>query len=327
MGVLVYLTVSASAIGGFLFGCDVGVISGVLIMDPFEDRFGYAHNSLLKGFIVSSLVQGCFFGSLAASYLADRFGRKVSIIIGSIMSTIGSALQASLFEIGQILVGRIVAGLAIGVLSMVVPLYQSEIALKEIRVAGPTIFKTAGFVGSTAQLTATAINGAVNVPTTIPAVIYVDRLGRRPLLLAGTALMALAMILVGALIAIFAPQNYDDKLAGFAIIALIYIFVAFFACTWGPIGWIYPSEIYSTRVRAKCMSITTASNWAFNFIALVVPPLIDSISWRLYIIFGVCGVLMFLFVYFFVPETKGKSLEHIGHMLGGRVNLEEENKV
>ncbi|KAK9670939.1 hypothetical protein K7432_017225 [Basidiobolus ranarum] len=133
MGVLVYLAASAAAIGGFLFGYDVGVISGVLIMDPFEDRFGYAHNSLLKGFIVSSLVLGCFFGSLAASYLADRFGRKISIIIGGTLFTIGGALQASSFEIGQLLVGRIVAGLAIGVLSMVVPLYQSEIAPKEIR--------------------------------------------------------------------------------------------------------------------------------------------------------------------------------------------------
>ncbi|KAK9670938.1 hypothetical protein K7432_017224, partial [Basidiobolus ranarum] len=116
--------------------------------------------------------------------------------------------------------------------------------------------------------------------------------------------------------------------AGYATIALIYLFVAFFACTWGPIGWIYPSEIYSTRVRAKCMSITTASNWAFNFIiALVVPPLINSISWGLYIIFGACGVLMFIFVYFFVPETKGKSLEQIDHMFGGRVYAEEKAKV
>ncbi|KAK9759385.1 hypothetical protein K7432_017716 [Basidiobolus ranarum] len=76
------------------------------------------------------------------------------------------------------------------------------------------------------------------------------------------------------------------------------------------------------------MSITTASNWAFNFIiALVVPPLINSISWGLYIIFGACGVLMFLFVYFFVPETKGKSLEQIDHMFGGRTNIDEKNKV
>ncbi|KAK9704296.1 hypothetical protein K7432_010275 [Basidiobolus ranarum] len=462
MSVLVYFAASAAAIGGFLFGYDMGAISGVLIMGPFEDRFGYAHNSFLEGFIVSSFVLGCFFGSLAASYLADHFGRKVSIIIGGAMFTIGGALQASSFEIGQLLVGRIVAGLAVGVLSMVVPLYQSEIAPKEIRgtlvsmqqlaisigifvsflinlecvkIEGeaswriplgiqcipaatlalvmlllpksprwlisqgrtdeamevlckfaphpeeemkemheaicleqkmeklswsellepnlrrrvligvaiqafqqltgiiavmyyaPTIFQSAGFVGSTAQLTATAINGAVNVFMAIPAVIYVDRLGRRPLLLFGAALMALTMVLVGALIAIFAPRNFDDKSAGYATIALIYMFVAFFTCTWGPIGWIYPSEIYSTRLRAKCMGVTTASNWAFNFIvALVVPPLINSISWGLYIMFGACDILMLLFVYFFIPETKGRSLEQIDHMFGGRVNVEEKVK-
>ncbi|ORX79278.1 general substrate transporter [Basidiobolus meristosporus CBS 931.73] len=454
MGFYVYLTAAAAAIGGLLFGYDVGVISGVHVMPSFEQRFDTQGKALKVGFIVSSLVLGCFFGSFAASWLADRFGRRTSILIGGIVFTIGGALQASSFGVGQLIAGRIIAGLAVGLLSMVVPLYQSELAPKDIRgtlvsmqqlaitigilisflfgwgwklesptchpmrglvdpvhhhsvppkiprwlasqgrteealqvlrkvgnkpdeemedinealrlekemgnptwrelfgpllrrrvIIGlaiqafqqltginavmyyaPTIFKSAGLDGTNSALIATAINGAVNVLFTIPAVLYVDRAGRRPLLLIGAGFMAIAMLIVGTLIAIYSPRNFDVIAAGYSSIAMIYLFVAFFAFTWGPIGWIYPSEIYPTRVRAKCMSLTTASNWTFNFIiGLVVPPLIESINWGVYVIFGACGVLMFIFVYFCVPETKGKSLEQIDHMFGGRLNLDEKN--
>ncbi|ORY04107.1 sugar transporter [Basidiobolus meristosporus CBS 931.73] len=462
MGVLVYVASAAAAIGGFLFGYDTGVISGVLVMDRFKDRFGYADKPALEGFITSSLTLGCLIGSLSASYMADRFGRKFSIMMAGFCFTIGAALQCSSFEIAQLLIGRIIAGLAIGVLSMVVPLYQSEIAPREIRgtlvsmqqlaitigilvaflvnmgtdklttdaswriplgVQGfpaltlsllmfflpksprwlmsqghseqamhvlqklsnnpdeeleditqtirmekemaaptwtelfrsglrrrvfigiaiqvfqqltginaimyyaPTIFKSAGYHGNNAQLTATAINGAVNVGMTIPAVLYVDRIGRRPLLLIGAACMATTMVTLGALIAVYSPHHFEVLSAGKASIAMIYLFVAAFAFTWGPIGWIYPSEIYPNRVRAKCMSVTTASNWVFNFIiGEVVPPLMKSINWGLYIIFGACGVLMFIFVIFFVPETKGKSLEQIDHMFGGGAQLDEKTE-
>ncbi|KAK9703683.1 hypothetical protein K7432_010612, partial [Basidiobolus ranarum] len=133
MGFYIYLIAAAAAVGGLLFGYDVGVISGVLIVPSFKHRFNPEGNTFKEGFIVSSLVLGCFLGSLGASYLADRFGRRTSILIGAITFTVGGALQASAYQIGQLFAGRIVAGLAVGVLSMVVPLYQSEIAPKDIR--------------------------------------------------------------------------------------------------------------------------------------------------------------------------------------------------
>jgi len=97
-----------------------------------------------------------------------------------------------------------------------------------------------------------------------------------------------------------------------AVIACSYLFVASFAPTWGPVSWIYPPELYPLRVRGKAVSLATSANWAFNFaLGWFVPPAFQNIAWRVYIVFGVFCVAMFVHVFFMFPETAGKPLEEV----------------
>jgi len=100
-----------------------------------------------------------------------------------------------------------------------------------------------------------------------------------------------------------------------AVIACSYLFVASFACTWGPVSWIYPPELYPLRVRGKAVALSTSANWAFNFaLGYFVPPAFVNIQWRTYVLFGVFCIAMFLHVLFLFPETAGKHLEEVEDM-------------
>ena len=116
----------------------------------------------------------------------------------------------------------------------------------------------------------------LNVTLTLPAIIYLDRFGRRPSMLIGSFLMMLFLLVVGALQAIYGQPNVppltnstnsdiswlinDNKAVSKAIVAMTYLFVCTFATTWGPTSWTYPSEIFPTKIRAKAVSLATASN-------------------------------------------------------------------
>jgi len=96
------------------------------------------------------------------------------------------------------------------------------------------------------------------------------------------------------------------------IIAFSYLFVSIFAMTWGPTSWVYASEIFPTGIRAKAVSLTTASNWAWNCaIGFAVPPLLWSINWKMYMIFGAFNLFAFVHIWVAAPETKGKTLEEM----------------
>ncbi|KZV66564.1 general substrate transporter [Peniophora sp. CONT] len=129
------------AFGGFLFGYDIGVISGCLIMPDFVQRFGEADGN--GGFVLSSsrqsiitslLSAGTFVGALAQALTADRYGRKWSIFIWAAIFTIGTVIQtATIDSIAQISVGRFIAGLGVGAMSAIVPLYNGETSPKALR--------------------------------------------------------------------------------------------------------------------------------------------------------------------------------------------------
>ncbi|KAI0352263.1 general substrate transporter [Trametes cingulata] len=129
------------AFGGFLFGYDIGVISGCLIMPDFIDRFGTVDgsgNAVLsparQSIITSLLSAGTFVGALAQAFTSDRFGRRGSILIWSAIFTVGTAVQTgTVRSIVQITIGRFIAGLGVGALSAIVPLYNGETAPKAMR--------------------------------------------------------------------------------------------------------------------------------------------------------------------------------------------------
>lgn len=99
------------------------------------------------------------------------------------------------------------------------------------------------------------------------------------------------------------------------VVACSYLFVSTFAITWGPTSWTYPSEIFPSKVRAKAVSLATASNWAFNCaLALGVPPLIWRINWKIYMVFAGFNAMAFIHMFISAPETKGKSLEEMSEV-------------
>ncbi|PLB52416.1 general substrate transporter [Aspergillus steynii IBT 23096] len=125
---------SFSTLGGLLFGYDQGVVSGVITMESFGARFPRVYSDTgFKGWFVSTLLLAAWFGSLINGPIADRLGRKVSINVAVVIFVIGSAIQCGAVNIPMLFVGRAIAGLAVGQLTMVVPLYISEVSIPGIR--------------------------------------------------------------------------------------------------------------------------------------------------------------------------------------------------
>ncbi|MCJ1442192.1 MAG: hypothetical protein MMC23_002685 [Stictis urceolatum] len=186
------------------------------------------------------------------------------------------------------------------------------------------VFTMAGLSGNNLLLSS-SIQYVINVAMTVPALLFVDRWGRRPTLLVGAALMATWLFANAGILAAHghpAPPGGVDGTpeaswevtgpASKAVIACSYLFVASYAPTWGPVSWIYPPELYPLRVRGKAVALATSSNWAFNFaLAYFVPPSFVNIQWRTYILFAVFCVAMFIHVFFMFPETAGKTLEEV----------------
>jgi len=184
------------------------------------------------------------------------------------------------------------------------------------------VFEGAGLTGRRTNLIADSIQYVLNVAFTVPAIIYIDKWGRRPMLLVGTLLMGFWMFLVGGLQARFGEWSdasgtnvwviTNNQAATKAVIVCSYLFVCSSAITMGPVSWTYPAEIYSLKIRGKAVSLATASNWAFNTaLAFAVPPGLSTIAWRTYFIFGAFNFTAFLQVYFMYPETVGRSLEEV----------------
>ncbi|KAL0954801.1 hypothetical protein HGRIS_003748 [Hohenbuehelia grisea] len=132
MGLLYNIFVAFfSSIGSFLFGYDSGIIASVITMPRYAHHF--TDNPGIKGAVVSTFNGGCFFGALGASWINDKLGRKRSIQIGTIWALWGCAMQTGAHNVATLIVGRVVAGVAIGILSMTVPLYNTEVAPPQIR--------------------------------------------------------------------------------------------------------------------------------------------------------------------------------------------------
>ncbi|KAI5309134.1 MFS sugar transporter [Ascosphaera atra] len=415
---------------------------------------------------------GSLAGSMMSSCLADRFSRVYSLRISAVFWIIGSILMMLSNGLPMLIVGRLIAGLGIGVASTIVPVYQAEVAPKEVRgrlislqqwsvtwgiliqyfiqygcshmsggatnpnqgtvafrlpwgiqivpaaifLAGlfffpksprwlaskdrwedalevlarlhaggdktdpivlaeyneiedaikeeqrnsqtpvrelfkPRIAKRV-FLGMSLQmwsqlsgmnvmmyyivyimqatktgspLLTASIQYILNVVMTLPAVLFLDRMGRRTAMLWGFAFMGVWLYIVGALQAVYGHPNphtdptleaiswvVTDKRAGQAIIACSYLFVCSFAPTIGPVSWTYPAEIFPANVRAMAVSLATGCNWTWNaLLGLFVPPLLKSIDWKTYMMFGSFNAAAFVHMFLTAHETKKLTLEEM----------------
>ncbi|KAJ6127940.1 hypothetical protein N7471_009157 [Penicillium samsonianum] len=452
------------AFGGVLFGYDTGTISGILAMHKWREMFstGYINpkdnlpdvTSGQSSMIVSLLSAGTFFGALGAAPIADKFGRRMGMVMETVVFVFGVILQTISTSIPLFVAGRFFAGLGVGLLSATIPLYQSETAPKWIRgtivgayqlaitlglllaaivnnstkdrddtgsyripvavqfawaiilvvgmlilpetprflikqdryeeatkalarlrrmdvndpalVAelsdiqanheyemslgkatyleivrgslgkrlatgcavqglqqlagvnfifyyGTTFFQNSGIKNS---FTITLITNIINVISTFPGLYMVEKWGRRPLLMFGAVGMCVSQLIV-AIVGTAINSEVSNKV----LIAFVCIYIFFFASSWGPVAWVVTGELFPLKARAKCLSITTATNWLLNWaIAYATPYMVNSgagnanLGSKVFFIWGgfcfICGV----FVYTCIYETKGLSLEQVDEL-------------
>lgn len=464
-----------AAFGGILFGYDTGTISGILAMSAFRRQYGepMAGNPSIVGdmtpgnylttsntsLVVSILSAGTFFGALAGAPLADFFGRRWGIQIALLVFVVGVILQMVSSALPLFTVGRVIAGLGVGIVSTIVPMYQSETAPRWIRgavvsgyqwcitiglllaaivnnstkdrtdtgayripigvqfayaiimsvgllilpesprwlvkvgkperaakalavlnsasqddaivraeladiqtaydfeKANSDIGYLACFAGGERKIwlrtmTGTLLQGwqqltginfifyygtiffestnagdpfiftiasnVVNVVMTVPSFFLMERAGRRWLLIGGAFYMAVCELIVASLGTHYGGSNPDAQKA---LVAFVCIYVAGFAATWGPAAWVVCGEIFPTGIRAKAMSLCTASNWLWNFgIGYATPYLVDQgpgkagLGSKVFWIWTATCFCAGIFAYFFVYETKGLSLEEVDQL-------------
>ncbi|KAH6617218.1 MFS sugar transporter-like protein [Chaetomium tenue] len=471
----VYFICGFAAIGGGLFGFDISSMSGVLGTQAYKRYFNNPV-SYAQGGITASMPAGSLVGSLASSFIADKYSRKVALQFSCVLWIIGSILMTAAQNVAMLCVGRVICGLCVGIASSIVPVYQSEIAPKEIRgrvvslqqwaitwgiliqyfiqfgaaegtgggskdpnqptaafripwgvqmvpafillvglfffpysprwlaskdrmdealrvlarlhgkgdinhpkvlaqyqeieealqlereqatssfrdLVAPRMYKRV-LLGMSIQmwsqlcgmnimmyyivyimegaqiaspLATASIQYVINVVLTLPAIVFLDKWGRRPSLILGSFGMMTWLFISGALQQYYGqpntgetwtPQNsditwivHDNRPVSSAIVSCSYLFVATFATTWGPVSWTYPAEIFPSKIRAKAVSLSTATNWFWNMVlAFGVPPLLWNISYKMYYIFGAFNAAAFVHMTLMAPETKGFTLEEM----------------
>ncbi|GLB38765.1 putative major facilitator superfamily, sugar transporter (TC 2.A.1.1) family protein [Lyophyllum shimeji] len=447
---LLYSVSLFASLGVFLFGYDQGVMSGI-ITGPHFIRYFNAPGPIEVGTMVAVLEIGAFITSIAAGRVGDTIGRRGTLFIGGVVFTLGGAIQTFTGGYAMMVVGRVVSGFGVGLLSTIVPIYQSEISppnhrgalacaeftgnifgyafsvwidyfcsfldsnlawrlplllqciiggvlaagslvmpesprwlidtdkddeglrvladlhggdidnpvanaefreIKEkvlferqsgegrsyamlwrkykrrvllamssqafaqlnginvISYYAPRVFEQAGWIGRDAILM-TGVNAIIYVLSTLPPWYLVDRWGRRPILLSGAGVMTLALCATGYWMYLDVPWTPN------AVVVSVIVYNAAFGYSWGPIPWLYPPEIMPLTVRAKGVSLSTCTNWAFNYIVGAGTPwLQDVIQWRLYFMHAFFCICSGILVYFLYPETKGVPLEEMDTVFG-----------
>ncbi|EJF64135.1 MFS monosaccharide transporter [Dichomitus squalens] len=457
-----------AAFGGILFGYDTGTIAGIKQMPDWLRKFGvhttdtttyplgYYLPSSRESLVVSILSAGTFFGALLGAPVADILGRRIGIMVSCLVFSLGVALQTGSNNLATFVVGRVFAGGGVGLVSTLIPMYQSECSPKWIRGAvvagyqwaitiglllasvinnatknrpnhsawqipisiqfiwafiltlgmfylpesprwlikkgrdeaaaralsrltslppddpevetelndiraalaeeqklgdstyidcfrfsdnkiflrtmsgiliqawqqltginfifyyGTTFFQNSGIKNPFLISVATNI---VNCFMTLPGMWGIERFGRRSLLLYGAVVMCICEFIVAIVGVTISVENQSGQQA---LIALVCIYIAAFASTWGPIAWVICGEIFPLNIRAKAMSLSAASNWLWNFgIGYATPYLVNSgpgnadLGVKVFFIWGSTCAGCVIFTYFCIPETKGLSLEQV----------------
>ncbi|KAK7522307.1 quinate permease [Phyllosticta citriasiana] len=209
-------------------------------------------------------------------------------------------------------------------LAGMVMFFQQWTGIDSILFYASTIFQSLGLTSSSSSMLATGVIGILNTITTVPAILYIDKLGRKPMMISGSVGMCICQVIVGVIIATCGQDWLAHKAAGWAAVVFVWIYVINYAASWGPGSWILIAEIFPLSIRAKGSSIGVSSNWMNNFIiALIAPRMLDSMGWGMYIFFACWAALGGVFIYFFMPETKGKTLEEMDQVFGSKTSVED----
>jgi sugar porter (SP) family MFS transporter len=199
-------------------------------------------------------------------------------------------------------------------MAVMIPFFQQLTGINVIMFYAPVLFETLGFKGD-ASLMSSVITGLVNVFATVVSIFTVDRLGRRALLLQGGAQMVVCQVVVGSLVAgRFGTSGIGEMPRGYAAVVVLFIcvYVAGFAWSWGPLGWLVPSEIFPLEIRPAGQSINVSVNMFFTFcIAQAFLTMLCHFKFGLFYFFAGWVVVMTAFIALFLPETKNVPIEEM----------------
>ena len=235
---------------------------------------------------------------------------NVNLKIEEIRSTIDSEKRESLSDL---------RGAALGLkpivwVGILLSVFQQFVGINVIFYYSTTLWRTVGFQESDA-LTITVITSVTNIAVTILAILLVDKVGRRPMLLAGSFFMTISLGLMALSFSFANVSGGEVTLeAPWSPIALVAanLFVVAFGATWGPLVWVLLGEMFPNRIRAGALAVAAAAQWVANFFISTTFPSFSSISLTFaYGFYAVFALLSLLFVFFRVPETKGKELEEM----------------
>ena len=201
-------------------------------------------------------------------------------------------------------------GMAVVLIGIALSAFQQLIGINAVLYYAPLMFENMGS-GTSAALLQTIVVGFANVIFTVVAIVTVDRFGRKPLMIAGALVMAVAMLILGFL---FEIQN-----VGTPALVTVILYIAGFAFSWGPVTWVLLSEIFPNPIKNRALAIAVAAQWITNLFVSWSFKVLDGNSTLnafshhgfAYWVYGVMSLLAALFVYRYVPETKQRTLEEI----------------
>ncbi|KAK5116104.1 hypothetical protein LTR85_009386 [Meristemomyces frigidus] len=447
-----------ASIGSILYGYDLGVIAEAIASENFINTF---HPTAAEtGAVVSVFTGGAFFGACFAGPVGDLLGRRMTILIGAVIFLLGGGLQTGAQNLSFLYAGRCIAGLGVGFLVMIIPLYQAELAHPDIRgrvtalqqfmlgigalvaswaaygtyigfpptsskqwrvplgiqliPAGflamlillfpesprwlidhgrqeeglrtlarlhsngnendpwviaeydqirdmiafeheheaksyielftnrssfrrlflvcaiqasvqmtgvsaiqyysPTIFAQIG-IATNDTLKYQGINSVIALLAQFFCILFIDRMGRRWVMIGGNLGNCVTFIVATALLAQYPPGTSHNIGAEWGFIIMTWVYNFSFSCSNGPLSWIVPAEVFDTRTRSKGVSIGVMVSFAFNtMIGQVTPIAMEAIGWKFYLVFVVCNFTNAIFFWAFQPETAKRPLEEMNYL-------------
>jgi SP family xylose:H+ symportor-like MFS transporter len=214
--------------------------------------------------------------------------------------------------------GRLLSfGSTVLVVGILLSIFQQFVGINAVLYYAPLMFQNMG-ASTDSALLQTVVVGAANVLFTVVAIVTVDHWGRKPLLIAGALVMAVAMIALGCL--------FNAQAVGLSALVAVVVYIAGFAFSWGPVTWVLLAEMFPNSIKGRALAIAVAAQWIANLLVSISFKVFDGSSALnamfhhgfAYWIYGAMGLLAAVFVMRYVPETKGRSLEAIEELWGKR---------
>ncbi|CAD5196062.1 unnamed protein product [Musa acuminata subsp. malaccensis] len=219
------------------------------------------------------------------------------------------------------------------VIAIVMQVFQQFTGINAIMFYAPVLFQTIGFKNDASLLSA-VITGIVNVLSTVVSVVLVDKVGRRFLLLEACGQMLITQVAIGGILLVnLKATNELGHGVAVWVVVLVCLFVSSFAWSWGPLGWLIPSETFPLATRTAGYAFAVSSNMLFTFvIAQAFLSMMCHLRAGIFFFFGAWIVVMGLFVIFLLPETKNVPIDEMTekvwkqHWFWKRFMDEEEDK-